>query len=1315
MTPIRLIPGSLRVLCSLAAVLLISHSRADFQSTVLSQSPVGYWPLNEVAVVPEVFATNTGTLGAVGNGTFENDILAGLPGALPAQVSSNLAIRGEGYLNGNRVRVPYHPVFNTNSDFSVEFWCKPGQTNFLACPAASTEFADPSTNQALRRGWLFYQGQIFADNTDNGSGWIFRTYNIQSGAGAQRTQCAVTDTLDTNKWYHIVGTYKSTPANSRQLTLYVNGVSVATASPPNGPSGGYENVTTNTIPLTFGARADGDFGFWTYIGSVDEGAFYPYLLTPAQVLNHYQVGTNNAPGTNYQNVILGHSPAGYWRLNERLGPIATNLGSSAANAEYLFSSTPGVPGPRPPTLTGFAAGNTAVDISANTNFGGVRTAPLQLNTNTVTIAAWIKPNGSQSPYAGIFMNAATDGTYSGLNIGMDGGFQIGYTWNNDAATYDFPSTVTVPDGQWSFVAVSVGPTQAVIYAHDGTTFQSSANGLPHPVQGFNGLSRIGLDYIYAPDTVFNGTIDEVSVFNQTMSAGEVFSLYAAGKGGVAPVILADVVAPGSLAAGETLTLNVDSGGTPTLGYQWRKNGGNLGGATGTSYSKANVTSADDGNYDVVVTNAFGAVTSSVAAITVSGQVFPSISEHPADATVYQGGYVKLTVTASGGGLNYIWRKSGGDISGATSSALIFSPADGTNAGSYDVVVSNNVGSVTSSAATVAVIVPAAGTYAAAVVADLPTSWWRLDESPGSPTFADAMGRNPGTWVNSPNLGVAGVSGGNSAAYFPAGGTAYGQVPYSPDLNTQPITVECWVHTTNFTGAQTPVASWAATPSDRGYLFYLSDIEWRTLIAFTDGLFYVPNGAFKSARWTHLVFTLSPAEGWTTYLNGVLAAGPYSAAGVLLNTSYPFHIGTDVPGASGFDNYFDGTIDEVAVYPTVLSAQRIFDHYQAALYGGNSLPVFLTQPQSQTVAEGGSVTFTSEVEGTPPITRQWLKNGAPIPDATNASLTLTGVTFADATNYRLSATNSAGTSNSQPAILTVVAQPTYASLTNQLVLHLKFDGDYLDSSGRGNHGYPSNSPSLVTGRIGAGALSYATVQIVDTNSSTTNYEASFVNLDIRPDLQFGTSTDFSVAFWIKFTGTPGDLPVLANSSTALSDQGYTFGPGYQTGGIGWSLNSYRFESGPQVNDDAWHHVVVSISRTGQAATYVDGTLVDSRFGTATELDTPFPTVIGQTGTFFYEEAGAFLVDDLGVWRRALTPIEAYSIWYVGQNYSRSFDQFGPVLLVLRHNGTNLELVWQSGTLKQADNLTGPWSNVPGASAPYHTISPTAEKKFYRVEL
>src|SRR5206468_7655007 len=133
-------------------------------------------------------------------------------------------------------------------------------------------------------------------------------------------------------------------------------------------------------------------------------------------------------------------------------------------------------------------------------------------------------------------------------------------------------------------------------------------------------------------------------------------------------------------------------GTPTLTYQWRKNGTNLSGATTTSFTKANISAADEGDYAVVITNAFGAITSSIASISIQSQTFPVINQQPANTTVYQNGYIFLNVSASGGALKYRWLRNGSLLAGATNAAYIASPADATNAGNYSVIVSNTVGS-----------------------------------------------------------------------------------------------------------------------------------------------------------------------------------------------------------------------------------------------------------------------------------------------------------------------------------------------------------------------------------------------------------------------------------------------------------------------------------------------------------------------------------------------------------------------------------------------------------------------------------------------
>jgi hypothetical protein len=82
---------------------------------------------------------------------------------------------------------------------------------------------------------------------------------------------------------------------------------------------------------------------------------------------------------------------------------------------------------------------------------------------------------------------------------------------------------------------------------------------------------------------------------------------------------------------------------------------------------------------------------------------PSITAQPDDATKTVGESVTFSVTATGTApLSYQWRKGGVDISGATGISYTISPVALSDAGSYDVVVSNSCGSATSSAATLTV-------------------------------------------------------------------------------------------------------------------------------------------------------------------------------------------------------------------------------------------------------------------------------------------------------------------------------------------------------------------------------------------------------------------------------------------------------------------------------------------------------------------------------------------------------------------------------------------------------------------------------------
>jgi len=148
--------------------------------------------------------------------------------------------------------------------------------------------------------------------------------------------------------------------------------------------------------------------------------------------------------------------------------------------------------------------------------------------------------------------------------------------------------------------------------------------------------------------------------------------------------------------GESVSFSVMATGTAPLNYQWRKAGMLLDDQTNNLLGLSVVTTEDAGNYDVVVSNVAGIVTSSPP-VSLTVNVPPLITEMPSSQTKSEGSAVSFSVTATGTApLNYQWRKVGVPLNGQTSNVLAFSVVATNDAGSYDVVVSNVAGSVTSS-------------------------------------------------------------------------------------------------------------------------------------------------------------------------------------------------------------------------------------------------------------------------------------------------------------------------------------------------------------------------------------------------------------------------------------------------------------------------------------------------------------------------------------------------------------------------------------------------------------------------------------------
>ena len=177
---------------------------------------------------------------------------------------------------------------------------------------------------------------------------------------------------------------------------------------------------------------------------------------------------------------------------------------------------------------------------------------------------------------------------------------------------------------------------------------------------------------------------------------------------VAPSVLVQPAAA-SVSVGSRTTFSVSATGTGPLGYQWRKDGVILSGATSAELTLNSAQIGDLGFYTVVVSNSAGSITSNIATlIVIQPATAPAITLHPAATTLVAGSSANFRVTAtSTTPLTFQWHKDGTAISGATSGALTLNNVQPTDAGNFTVVVGNVVGNTTSNSATLAVNVPAA--------------------------------------------------------------------------------------------------------------------------------------------------------------------------------------------------------------------------------------------------------------------------------------------------------------------------------------------------------------------------------------------------------------------------------------------------------------------------------------------------------------------------------------------------------------------------------------------------------------------------------
>lgn len=283
------------------------------------------------------------------------------------------------------------------------------------------------------------------------------------------------------------------------------------------------------------------------------------------------------------------------------------------------------------------------------------------------------------------------------------------------------------------------------------------------------------------------------------------------------------------------------------------------------------------------------------------------------------------------------------------SASCTSPPSGANLNSYDTRGNRTVSATTSTTqqnsfdeanrliSSTTVGTPAMS-YSATVAADSPSAFWQLGESSGT-TAADSSngGSYSGTYQNSPTLDTAGALAGSSAGSVTLNGTnQYVSVPsgFSMFGGSSGFTIEGWVKPTTANSWTGLMDFGNGAPSDNVDLTNGSSGRDLTLCIDngTNGTCFAAPNVITENVWQYIAAAFVPNGSGggtvTLYLNGTMVnTGTIGYAPTSVTRTHNYI------GKSNWSSapYFQGSIQDVAIYPSALSLTRIVAHYDVGKY------------------------------------------------------------------------------------------------------------------------------------------------------------------------------------------------------------------------------------------------------------------------------------------------------------------------------------------------------------------------------------------------
>jgi len=414
------------------------------------------------------------------------------------------------------------------------------------------------------------------------------------------------------------------------------------------------------------------------------------------------------------------------------------------------------------------------------------------------------------------------------------------------------------------------------------------------------------------------------------------------------------------------------------------------------------------------------------------------------------------------------------------------------------------------------------------------------------------------------------------------------------------------------------------------------------------------------------------------------------------------------------------------------------------------PSILAQPSNQSVALGGTASFTVVADGTEPLSFRWQKNNANLSNGghysgtTTPTLTLSGVDPNDAANYRCVVTNAYGSTNSSAATLTVNTppgisqQPSHqfaplggmASFTvvanGSAPLSFLWQKNSADLSD-GGHYSDSETPTLTISAVDTN--DFATYRCVVANAFGSTNSITVTLTEVTPSSCFGMlNPDFESGFslagggyiannWTEWEATPGAV-------TGYDETGITRGGAHSqrirlSGGTnGTSGGIYQrvpVTAGQSYAISVWMYAGDELTSCSLG--------VDLAGGTNANGGVTWSAASTNVAWVQRPWSGRAITNFLTVFLKVTSSDNIKRNGYFDD--ATSAGPGGPLLLLAQRNGNSLTLSWPdcpSAHLERADALSGPitWStvtnqvnNVGGQKSVTITPLPQSSAGFFRL--